>query len=80
MQLVGKQKISFTNDQGQVIQGVKLHYVGPDDRVAGMAALTKFVSMDSPLFDAALQLQLGEFDIIYGRRDSIQKFIQDIKE
>lgn len=76
MQLVGKQMISFTDNSGQLVEGVKLHFIGADDRVMGQAALTQFIRKTHPCYNAALQLELGEFDILYGRNNSIQKIIQ----
>lgn len=76
MNLVGKQKISFYDQQGQLIEGVKLHFTGYDNRVIGQAAMTQFIRTDHPCYDAALALKIGEFDIIYGRKDSVQKIVQ----
>lgn len=76
MQLVGKQMISFRDNNGQMIEGIKLHFTGADDRVMGQAALTQFIRKEHPCYNAALQLEMGEFDILYGRNNSIQKIIQ----
>lgn len=78
MNLVGKQIVTpFTNrETGEVIEGIKLHYTAPEDRVSGQAALTKFINKNSPLYEKALALEFGEFTIVYGRRDSVIDLLQ----
>ena len=39
MVLVGKQMVDFTNDQGERIQGIKLHLNVPNQKVQGMACV-----------------------------------------
>lgn len=78
MKLVGKQIVNpFTNrETGELIEGIKLHYTAPEDRVAGEAALTKFINKNSPLYEKALALELGEFTIVFGRKDSVIDLLQ----
>lgn len=76
MQLVGKQRISFTDQQGNLIEGIKLHFTGVDNRVSGLAAMTQFIRVDHPCYSEAANLMVGEFDIIYGRNNSIQRIVQ----
>lgn len=77
MELVGKQMVSFTDrSTGELIEGIKLHYTGVENGVSGLAALTQFIRKDHPCYDKAIQLSFGEFDIIYGRRNSVQNIIQ----
>lgn len=74
MQLVGKQNISFTDNSGQLIEGVKLHFIGADDRVIGQAALTQFIkkhilvtirhfswNLENLIFSMAVIIQFNEF-------------------
>ena len=76
MNLVGKQKVSFTDQNtGVLIEGVKLHYTDYQENVSGMAALTKFIRTDHPLYQKALDIPLGEVEIKYGRRDSFLDLI-----
>lgn len=76
MELVGKQNVNFTNQQtGEVIEGVKLHFISPENNVTGLAAMTQFIRKDHPAYEKALDLPLGNFNIIYGRRGSVQDII-----
>lgn len=72
MELVGKQVLNFTDKKtGELIQGIRLHFVAPDDNVKGQAAVTKFIRIDSPLYQKACDIPLGPFNIVFGRRDSV---------
>lgn len=76
MELVGTRDLSFVDQKsGELIEGVQLHYICPDDKVVGQAAMTKFIRKGTALYEKAKQIPLGEFTIIYGRRDSVQDFI-----
>ena len=73
MKLVGKQDLSFTDrETNELIEGVKLHLVGVDQRVQGEAVMTKFIRKDNPLYPDAIAIPLGEVVIQYGPRDSVQ--------
>lgn len=76
MQLIGKQCVSFTDrTTGELIEGVKLHFNCPDNGVVGLAAMTQFIRKEHPCYQKAMDLSLGDFNIIYGRRNSIQDII-----
>lgn len=76
MNLVGKQIVSFTDrSTGELIEGVKLHFNCADNGVVGLAAMTQFIRKDHPCYQKAVELPLGEFNIIYGRRNSVQDII-----
>lgn len=67
--LVGKQIVDFTNKEtGEIVQGVKLHYLCLDERVTGQSAETKFIRKDNSLYSKALDLPLGEFRFEYNDR------------
>ena len=73
MKLVGKQDISFNDrESGQLIEGVKLHLVGIDQRVQGESVLTQFIRKDNPLYPVAKDCPFGEVVIEYGPRGSVQ--------
>lgn len=72
--LVGKSKYDFFNDKNERVAGVKLHIVCYDERVYGNAALQKSIKIDHPLYQEACDLPLGEIDIQYGRKDSVEGF------
>ena len=77
MELVGKQMVSFTDrSTGELIEGIKLHYTGVENGVVGLAALTQFIRKDHPCYDKACNLKLGNFNIIYGRRNSVQDILE----
>ena len=77
MDLVGKQMVSFTDrSTGELIEGIKLHYTGVENGVAGLAALTQFIRKDHPCYDKACKLNFGTFNIIYGRRNSVQDILE----
>lgn len=71
MNLVGKQMVDFTNDKGEKIKGVKLHFTCPDDRVSGLAATTQFFRADHVLYEQAVTMPLGEFAFDYGPRGRV---------
>lgn len=76
MELVGKQMVSFPDrSTGELIEGIKLHYTGVENGVVGLAALTQFIRKDHPCYNKACNLPLGNFNIIYGRRNSVQDII-----
>lgn len=75
MRLIGKQMVHFYNDKNELVEGVKLHCIGLLDRVYGEACITHFVNINSPLYQQALDLPLGEIDIKYGFKGSIQGFV-----
>lgn len=73
MKLVGKQDLSFTDrETNQLIEGVKLHLVGIDQRVQGECVLTQFIRKDNPLYPDAKTIPLGEIIIEYGPKGSVQ--------
>ena len=76
MNLVGKQNVKFTNQEtGEVIEGVKLHFTGYDPNVRGEAAMTQFIRCDHPCYSKAIAIDLGEFNIIYGRKGIVQDIL-----
>lgn len=77
MNLVGKQMVSFTNrESGEFIEGIKLHFTGVETGVVGLAAMTQFIRKDHPCYEKACSLPLGNFNIIYGRRNSVQDILE----
>lgn len=78
MVLVGKQIVHpFPNrETGEIIEGIKLHYTAPDEKVIGNAAFTKFINKTSPLYEKAINLELGDFIILFGRKDSVIDLLQ----
>lgn len=76
MNLVGRQILSFPdNKTGEIVNGVKLHFTGAENRVIGQAALTQFIRDTHPCYQKALDCPFGEFNIIYGRNNSVQDII-----
>lgn len=71
MNLVGKQMVDFKNDMGEQVKGIKLHFICPDDRVFGQAAMTQFFNAGHALYDLAATMPLGEFDFAYGPRGRV---------
>lgn len=65
--LIGKQILDFTGNDGKPVQGIKLHYAD-DTRsdVEGMAASTLFIRKEHNCYNKALALPLGEIKIEFG--------------
>lgn len=65
--LIGKQILDFTGNDGKPVQGVKLHY-SDDTRedVEGLAASTLFIRKEHNCYNKALSLPLGEMKIEFG--------------
>lgn len=65
--LIGKQILDFTGNDGKQVQGVKLHYTD-DTRtdVEGLAASTLFIRKEHNCYGKALNLPLGEMKIEFG--------------
>lgn len=70
-ELVGKQMVNFKNADGQVVEGVKLHFLCDDDRVNGRMAATQFIGVNHAMYDKAVAMPLGEFDFTYGMKGKI---------
>ena len=76
--LVGVQKISFENETGELIDGVKIHMLYPDVGVHGLKADTKFIRTElfnhfDCNFDELKNSaeNNSEVDLDYGPRDKI---------
>lgn len=76
--LVGKQMVDFPDQKtGEVIQGIKLHFLAYDDHVSGKAAMTQFIRSNNPCYPRAINLSLGDFTIVYGPKGRIMDVLQD---
>lgn len=71
MELVGRQYVDFTNDKGEKVEGLKLHYLCEDDRVSGRCAATQFFNKTSSLYKKAEVLPFGPFNLVYGPRGRV---------
>lgn len=74
-ELVGKQIVSFKNDKGELIEGVKLHFLCQDDRVSGKCANTQFINATSALYQKAVDMPFGDFNFMYGPKGRILDII-----
>lgn len=65
--LIGKQILDFTGNDGKPVQGVKLHYTD-DTRtdVEGLAASTLFIRKEHNCYNKVLSLPQGEIKIEFG--------------
>lgn len=75
MELVGKQDVSFTNDKGERVEGIKLHFLSEDERVLGRVASSRFFASSHALYARACALALGAFDLVYGPNNRVTDII-----
>lgn len=71
MELVGKQDVKFTGNDGNMIEGIKLHILDKSEFVMGRMCVTEFLRVIHPCFVKAQGLPLGEINIMYGRKGVI---------
>ncbi len=68
VKVVGKQILDFKNrDTGEMVQGVNLFVLVPDDNVLGMKAVKQFIALSSPAYHqaAGLDFSNGSLDCIF---------------
>lgn len=77
-ELVGKQMVDFKDkNSGELIQGIKLHFLGYDDHVSGRVCMVQFVKTVNPCYPKAVGLALGDFTIVYGPKNRVMDILQD---
>lgn len=70
-ELVGKQLVDFTNDKGERVLGIKLHFLCEDDRVDGRCAATQFIGSQHALYGQVRDMPFGKFGFTYGPRGKV---------
>lgn len=75
MKYVGRQMVDFTNNNGDKVQGIKMHLVGLDDRVEGECCFTQFINFTNPLYQKVVSMPFGEVNIVYGPRGTVQNIV-----
>lgn len=66
-ELVGMQHLNFTGQDGNLVEGVKLHFLDDTNpHVNGKACMTQFIRSSHPCYESAVKLNYGKFEIRFG--------------